>query len=68
MGSSASSTRLSPLRAELTSFERCYAVAIQQRAASGRIQFIVRTGDAFRPFRVSSRPPGGSEQLTTLVA
>ncbi|MBA4751935.1 MAG: hypothetical protein H2055_06885 [Sphingopyxis sp.] len=68
MGNSASSTRLSPLRAELTSFERCYAVAIQQRAASGRIQFIVRTGDAFRPFRVSARPPGRGEQITTLVA
>ena len=59
---------LSPLRAKLAGFERCYAVAVRQRAASGQIQFIVRTGDAFRPYRVSSRPPRRGEQLTTLVA
>ena len=61
-------TQLSPRRAELASFERCYAVAVRNRLASGCIQFIVSTGEALRPFRVSSRPPEKGENLTTLVA
>ncbi|PAL24304.1 hypothetical protein CD928_05295 [Sphingopyxis sp. GW247-27LB] len=68
MANAEPSIRLSPRRAELASFERCYAVAVRRCAASGRAQFIVNTGETLRPFRVSSRPPGNGERLTTLVA
>src|SRR3546814_6341358 len=67
MANAEPSTQLSPRRAELASFERCYAVAVRNRLASGCIQFIVSTGEALRPFRVSSRPPEKGENLTTLV-
>src|SRR3546814_7870428 len=54
MANAEPSTQLSPRRAELASFERCYAVAVRNRLASGCIQFIVSTGEALRPFRVRS--------------
>lgn len=59
---------LSPLRLRLASFENCYSVAARRCAATGRAQFIVRTGNALQPLRVSSSPPRRGEQLATLIA
>lgn len=59
---------LSPRRRELTSFERCYQVGVQERRHSGRHQYILRTGDPLRPFRTTSRLPSRDEQIVTLIA
>ena len=59
---------LSPLRARLASFDHAYAVAIRRRRETGAGQYIVRTGDPSRPFRIVSTPPAGDETLTARVA
>ena len=59
---------LSPLRAKLASFENAYSVATRLRAATGRVQFIVRTEDPLQPFRVATSPPRRESQLTTVIA
>ena len=59
---------LSPRRQELSSFERCYKVGIQERRQSGRHQYVVRTGDPLRPFRTTGRMPSRDEQIVTLIA
>lgn len=56
---------LSPRRAHLASFEHAYAVALQQRRATGRHQFIVQTGNPLQPFRTS--PIMAREQETLLA-
>jgi len=59
---------LSSLRARLAGAEHSYAVAIQLRAATGRNQFVVRTGDPIQPFRVTSTLPANDEDLVMRVA
>jgi len=61
-------TPLSPLRFELCSFPRAYACAVQRRAATGRNQFIVRTGDPIQPFRVTATLSDNDEDIVLLVA
>ncbi|WOF45092.1 hypothetical protein KNJ79_09560 [Sphingopyxis indica] len=66
---SASSTQpSSSKRAALASFEHAYAVAVRMRHETGRPQFVLRTGDPFQPFRVSSTGPQPRQALMTLVA
>ncbi|WP_287003171.1 hypothetical protein [Sphingobium sp.] len=55
-------------RAALASFEHAYAVALRMRHETGRPQFVLRTGDPFQPFRVSSTGPQRRQALMTLVA
>jgi hypothetical protein len=61
-------SRPSPRRAELASFPHAYVVAIRLRHQTGADQYIVRTGDPTRPFRVASTPPTGVETLAVMVA
>jgi hypothetical protein len=55
-------------RAALASFDHAYAVAVRLRHATGRPQFVLRTGDPLQPFRVSSTGPERRQALMTLVA
>ena len=55
------------LRARLASFAHAYAVAVRRRNETGDAQFVMRTGDPLQPFRVSSRPPEGTEILLALI-
>lgn len=57
----------SPLRERLASFEHAYALATQLRRATGRDQFVIRTGDPIQPIRVTSQPPEESCRLLALV-
>lgn len=59
---------LSPRRAELASFDHAYAVAVQLRSHSGIDQFVVRTGSALQPFRITSQRPGATERILAMVA
>jgi hypothetical protein len=59
---------LSPRRARLASFEHAYAVAAQRRRASGRLQFVVCTGNPLQPFRTTSRTPRPHERMLALLA
>lgn len=59
---------LSPRRWRLAGWEHAYRVAVQRRTASGRDQFIVRTGNPLQPYRVTSRLSASSEQVLALVA
>ena len=61
-------TTLSPLRARLASFENAYSLAIQRRKATGRNQFVVRTGNSCQPFRVTETRPAKDENLVLHVA
>lgn len=58
----------SPLRAKLASYENAYAVAVQRRIASGRRQYVIRTGDAVQAYRVTAEPPLPEDELLTMVA
>lgn len=57
-----------PRHRHLATFEHCYRVAIQRRRATGRQQFVIRTGDPRQPFRTTSRPPAHAESILALVA
>lgn len=59
---------VSPKRAALASYANAYAVAIQQRTATGRPQFVLRTDDPMQPFRVSTIGPTRRQTLLTLIA
>lgn len=59
---------LSPLRHRLTTFERCYAVAIHMRRETHVDQFVIRTGIPLQPFRVTARRPTDDEQILAWVA
>lgn len=59
---------LSSRRDRLAGWEHTYRVAVQRRTATGRNQFILRTGDPLQPYRVTSRRPVHSEQILALVA
>jgi hypothetical protein len=59
---------LSPRRGRLAGWEHSYRVAVQRRTATGREQFILRTGDPLQPYRVTSRLPACPEQILALVA
>lgn len=60
--------QLSPRRARLASFEHAYAVAAQRRLASGRLQFVVVTGNPLQPFRATSQTPRPHERMLALLA
>ncbi|ODP36398.1 hypothetical protein BFL28_06685 [Sphingomonas turrisvirgatae] len=57
----------SPLRARLASFEHAYAVATRLRLATGKDQFVLRTGDPIQPVRVSDTSPMTSDELIARV-
>ncbi|WP_454887341.1 hypothetical protein [Sphingomonas oryzagri] len=59
---------LSPLRQKLASFEAAYQVALAARAASGADHFIVRTGEALQPCRVTTERPEDPARLLARVA
>ena len=59
---------LSPRRQSLASFENAYAVAVQIRDTSGVDQFIVATGNALQPYRVTPDQPDPQETLLARVA
>lgn len=59
---------LSPQRGRLAGYDHAYRVAVQKRTASGRDQFILRTGNPLQPYRITSRHPAHSEQVLALVA
>lgn len=61
-------TSLSALRSKLCRFEHAYACAVQLRKATGRNQFVVRTGNPLQPFRVSETMPADDEHLLVRVA
>lgn len=61
-------TVLSPRRQSLASFENAYAVAVQIRDTSGVDQFIVSTGNALQPYRVTPDQPSQQETLLARVA
>lgn len=63
-----SSRGLSLRRAELTSFDRAYNVALRARRQTGMRQFIVATGNPFQPIRTSCLVPGNDEVILALVA
>ncbi|PZU06035.1 hypothetical protein [Sphingomonas sp.] len=54
--------------ATLATYDRAYAVAVQKRRETGRPQFVLRTGDALQPFRVSATGPKRDQSLMTLIA
>ncbi|WP_176598792.1 hypothetical protein [Sphingobium sp. 15-1] len=58
---------LSPLRARLAGVSHSYAIAIRRRAATGRNQFVIRTGDPMQPFRVTETCPANGEELLLCV-
>lgn len=58
----------SPKRATLASYENAYAVAVQMRRATGRPQFVLRTGNPLQPFRVTRIGPARRQTLLTLIA
>ena len=62
------SDQLSPRRACLASFEHAYAVAVQRRRTSGRLQFVVSTGNSLQPFRTTSQTPRPYERMLALLA
>ncbi|OUC56756.1 hypothetical protein CA262_08100 [Sphingobium sp. GW456-12-10-14-TSB1] len=59
---------LSPLRERLAGFPHAYACSIQRCTATGRNQFVVRTGDPVQPFRVTDVGPNNDENLVLRVA
>ncbi len=59
---------LSPRRGRLAGWDHAYRVAVQRRTASGREQFILRTGNPLQPYRVTSSRPARPEQVLALVA
>ncbi len=60
--------QLSSLRARLASFPHAYALAWQLRRATGRNQFIIRTGDPIQPIRViDSLPKDGAIVVALLL-
>lgn len=64
MSTCSSTSRLSPRRAELASFEHAYVVALRMRAETGRVQIILRTGHPLQPYRVV---PSGADAAQTKV-
>lgn len=60
--------QLSPLRLRLCDFDRAYACAIQRRGATGRNQYVIRTGSPIQPFRVTETRPAKDENLVLHVA
>lgn len=61
-------TNISSARGTLASFENAYSVAVRLREATGRQQFVVRTGNAFQPFRVTTALPANDEDVLVQVA
>ena len=62
-----SSAALSICRARLASFEHAYAVAVQRKTHGGRDQFILATGDAVQPYRITSRRPSDGDTVLAVI-
>jgi hypothetical protein len=58
----------SPLRAQLASIDNAYRLGARRLTATGRVQFIVRTGDPFQPFRVTTVPPRHQSRIAMVIA
>lgn len=54
-------------RARLASYDHAYAVAVQRKRETGRPQFVLRTGDSFQPFQVSTSGPQRHQSVMTLI-
>ncbi|OAN53504.1 hypothetical protein [Sphingobium sp. TCM1] len=59
---------ISPKRSALASYANAYAVAVQLRRATGRPQYVLRTGNPLQPFQVTSTGPTHRQALLTLIA
>ncbi|WP_298673151.1 hypothetical protein [uncultured Sphingomonas sp.] len=59
---------LSTARATLATFGNAYSVAVRLRETTGRNQYVVRTGNAFQPFRVTTALPANDEDVLVQVA
>ena len=54
-------------RARLASFDHAYAVAVQRKTHGGRDQFILATGDALQPYRITSRRPSDGDTVLAVI-
>ena len=59
---------LSPLRARLASFDHAYAVALRLRRVTGRLHYVVRTGNPLQPFRVTDHQPTRPDRTLAMIA
>lgn len=59
---------LSPLRAQLASFDHAYAVALRLRSTTGRLHYVVRTRDPLQPYRVTDRQPPQPDRALAMIA
>jgi hypothetical protein len=62
-----STSAFSVRRSRLNGFDAAYRVAISAREASGVDHFIIRTGDALQPFRVTNQCPRDASRVITHV-
>lgn len=53
--------------AKLASYDHAYAVAVQKQRETGRPQFVLRTGDALQPFRVSTSSRQRPQSMMTFI-
>ncbi|MCM3421276.1 hypothetical protein [Sphingopyxis alaskensis] len=59
---------LSPLRAQLASFEHAYTLATRLRQATGRDHYLVRSGNPLQPIHVTAtRPPDRKRVLAWIL-
>lgn len=57
----------SSLRARLASFDHAYSVALRLRRHRPVPFYVIRTGNAVQPYRVSSFQPAWPEQWSALI-
>ncbi|MDE1917620.1 MAG: hypothetical protein KGJ57_18425 [Sphingomonadales bacterium] len=57
----------SSLRGRLASFDHAYAVALHLRGHRSVPFYVIRTGNAIQPYRVSSFQPAWPEQWSALI-
>jgi hypothetical protein len=55
-------------RRRLASFDNAYAVAVRLKESTGNNQYVVKTPDASRPFRVAHSPPRDPRSIVSLIA
>ncbi len=59
---------VSTQRGRLASYDNAYAVAIRLKESTGNNQYVVKTPDASRPFRVAQSPPQDKRTIVSLIA
>ncbi len=52
----------------LASFDNAYAVAVRLKESTGNNQYVVKTPDASRPFRVAQSAPRDQRTIVSLIA